>query len=155
MKNILLTAAALFTFLLVAPVHAQLTGPSVLSFIGDSFARQSGYSIVSGTNTVLVKDVESGRTLFVVKDVNQQTITLSSVVASLRQLSPESRDRMLKQISQYNFSSAVGTLWYDNATGEVTMEHHLNPRLVSSANIVSVANRFGDAVRAEKTVLAQ
>ncbi len=155
MKKLALLAGALCAFLLATPVYAQLTGAPILNSIGNNLADVGGYSVVTGTNTVLVRDAESGRTLFVMKEVNQQTITLSSVVASLRTLTPEQKDRLLRHIAMFNISSAVGTLWLDQSTGQVTMQHHLNPRLVSQAGLVNTAVRFGDAVRAEQVRLLQ
>ncbi|MBS1912992.1 MAG: hypothetical protein JST22_13480 [Bacteroidetes bacterium] len=151
-----MTAAMAFIALIVAvPAHAQSTGASLLHEIGDNMTSHPEYTAVVGTNTVLIKDVTTGATLFVVKETNAQTITLSSVVATVHSLTPDSRARLLRRISQFNFSSPVGTLWYDNASGNVTMEHHLNPRMVSQSGIMNVAVRFGDAVRAQQIALLQ
>src|SRR4051812_44759572 len=153
MKKLVLAAAALVSFFFATASHAQLTGPSALNAIRDDFSN-NGYTVEAGSNSVLMKDA-SGNTIFTVSQVNPQTITLSSVIAHLHQLSAEQRTQLQRRIAFFNYSSSVGTLWYNTATGEVTMEHHLNPRFVSPATMVKVAASFGDMVRTEEQVLMQ
>lgn len=155
MKMFTIAAMALFALLIANPANAQSTGASVLHEIGESMTTHPEYSAVMGTNTVLIKDVVTGNTLFVVKEMNAQTITLSSVVATLHSMTPDRKAQLMRRISQFNFSSAVGTLWYDNASGTVTMEHNLNPKMVSQNGMSNVAVRFGDAVRAQQMALLQ
>jgi len=154
MKKIMLAAAALVTFLTASASHAQLTGPSVLNSIGDNCSRY-GYSVESGSNTVVMKDASTGTMVFTVSQVNSQTITLRGVVASMRNLTPEQRTQLQRRIALFNYSSHVGTLWLDNATGEVTMEHHLNPRHLSPSTMATIATSFGDVARAEGQILMQ
>lgn len=153
MKKIMLAAVALVTFLAASASHAQLTGPSVLNTIGDNFSR-NGYTVESGSNIVVMKDA-SGAMVFTVSQVNQQTITLKGVVASMRNLTPEQRTQLQRKIALFNYSSHVGTLWLDNATGDVTMEHHLNPRHLSPSTMATIAASFGDVARTEGEILMQ
>ena len=153
MKKLVLAAAALVSFLSVSTSSAQLTGPSALNVIRDDFS-SNGYTVEAGSNSMLMKDA-SGHVIFTVSQVNPQTVTLSSVVARMRKLSTEERARLQQKIAYFNYSSAVGTLWFDNTTGEVTMEHHLNPRFVSPATMAKIAANFGDMVRSEERILMQ
>lgn len=154
MKKSVLAAALFVAFIVAAPAHAQLTGASVLHAISENFQHLDGYAVVTGPNSVKLNESATGRTVFEVREDNAQTITLSSVVMNARSLSGDRRERMLKSIAMFNFSSPVGTLWMEDATGDVTLVHHLNPRFVSPSNIVSVAMMFGDMVRTEKRALA-
>lgn len=153
MKKLVLAAAALVSFLSVSTSSAQLTGPSALNVIRDDFS-SNGYTVEAGSNSMRMKDA-SGHLVFTVSQVNPQTVTLTSVVARMRKLNAEERNRLQQQIAFFNFSSSVGTLWFDNSTGEVTMEHHLNPRFVSPASIAKIAASFGDMVRTEEQILMQ
>jgi hypothetical protein len=153
MKKLALAAAALVCFLSASASHAQLTGPSALNVIRDDFS-SNGYTVEAGANSMLMKDA-SGNLVFTVSQVNPQTVTLSSVVARLRKLTAEERTLLQQKIAFFNFSSSVGTLWFNNATGEVTMEHHLNPRYVSPATMAKIAASFGDMVRTEEQILMQ
>jgi len=140
-------------FLAASAGYAQLTGPSALSAIRDDFS-SNGYTVEQGSNTVMMKDA-AGNIVFTVYQVNSQTVTLTSVVAHLKKLSAEQRAKLQRRIAYFNYSSPVGTLWFDNATGDVTMEHHLNPRYVSPATMVTVAASFGDMVRTQERYLMQ
>jgi hypothetical protein len=153
MKKLVLAAAALVSFLSASTSNAQLTGPSALNIIRDDFSN-NGYTVESGSNSMLMKDA-SGNIIFSVSQVNPQTVTLTSVVARTRKLTSEQESMLQRKIAHFNISSSVGTLWLDNATGEVTMEHHLNPRFVSPATMAKIAANFGDLVRTEEQVLMQ
>lgn len=76
--------------------------------------------------------------------VSQDQINLSADVIELKGLTNESRERIAKQILEYNVTGPVGTLSMSGAT--VRMIHYLNPRLVSPAQIAATAKTFKAAV---------
>jgi len=154
MKKFLLSIATLIVFAAV-PMSAQLTGPTLIDRVRDDLSQQRTFKVESARNSVLLRDAATGAELLTVSEVDGQTVTLSGVVARLDNLSPERRAAVIRQIEYFNFSSGVGTLGYDNATGVVTMQHHLNPRYVSPSSIAYVASRFGDVAKTEATRLAQ
>ncbi|MDB5034473.1 MAG: hypothetical protein JWQ98_1714 [Chlorobi bacterium] len=149
MKKFLPASVALILFLLATPGFAQLTGPSLLGKIRDNLNKQTSYKVSLANDAIIMTDARSGVTVCTVRQESSQKITLSCVVARLKGLSAEKRQQLQRKIALFNFSSAVGTLWYDSRTGEVTMEHFLNPRQVSPVSMASVAARFGETYRAE------
>ncbi len=152
MKSILATAA--IAAFLATPAFAQ-TGPSLLTSLRDDLAKQTTFKVELQSNAVTLKDNRTGSEVFTMREMNPQTVTLSGVVTSLEKVAPERKQEVMQKIAQFNVSSPVGTMVVDNKTGEVTMHHHLNSRLVSRSGMVNVATRFGDAVREEATVLLQ
>ncbi len=153
MKKLVLTIAAL-AGLLVTECQAQLTGPSSIAYIHDG-TKTGSYKVERDAHSVTFRDAMTGAEVFKASEVNAQTVTLVGFVASLRNLSPEQKEQLLKKVAFYNFSSPVGTLLVDSETGDITMEHHLNPRHVSPSSMATVASRFGDAVRSESQSLLQ
>lgn len=154
MKKLLLSVAALVALIAAIPAQAQLTGPSLLDKVRDNLSQESSFRVESTSKSVLLRDAATGAELFTVSEVDAQTVTLSGVVARVGQLSQERRNAVMQRIAFFNFSSGVGTLGYNSATGEVTMHHYVNPRYVSPANIAYVASRFGDVARSEAQLLA-
>lgn len=155
MKKLMLAVSAFVALVAAAPGYAQFTGPTVIDQVRNDFNRQERYSVEKSKGTIVLRDASTGEELFTLSEVDAQTVTLSSVIAKLDHLSPERKHEVLQRIAFFNFSSPVGTLGYDNSTGTVTMEHHLNPRQVSASSIATVAVRFGDVARAEANNLAQ
>lgn len=155
MKKILLSIAALVTFFASTSGFAQLTGPSLIDRVRDDLSQQRTLKIESNEKSVMLRDAATGAEIFTVRQIDAQTVTLSGVIARLNNLSPERRHEVMQRIAFFNFSSPVGTLGFNNSTGEVVMEHHLNPRYVSASSIASVAGRFNDVARNEATLLVQ
>jgi hypothetical protein len=155
MRKLLLASAALVMLFLATPGFAQLTGPSLLGKIRDNLSKQTNYKVSLAHDAITMTDARTGATVCTVRQESSQKITLSCVVASLKGLPAEQKQRALKKIALFNFSSAVGTLLYDNRTGEVTMEHFLNPRQVTPVSMASVAARFGETYRAQAASLTE
>lgn len=154
MKKFLLSIAALVSIIAATPGYAQFTGPSILDKVRDNLSQQKAFKVESTNKTVLLRDAATGAELFTVSEIDAQTVTLSGVVGKLDKMSSERRDAVMQRIAYFNFSSGVGTLGYNKSTGEVTMQHHLNPRYVSPANIAHVASSFGDVARTEARLFA-
>jgi hypothetical protein len=156
MKNFMFAIVAFAAACFAAtPSHAQLTGPSLISQMRADLSQHKNYKVEAHDNTVSLRDAATGAEVLTVSQVDAQQVTITGVVAKLNKLSAARKHDIQQRIDYFNFSSAVGTLDMDNKTGQVTMEHHLNPRYVSASSIVNVAMRFSDVVRAESEVLAQ
>ncbi len=153
MKKTLLAVAALVA--LATPGYAQFTGPSVIDQVRNDINQQQNFKVEKIDRSMLLRDASTGAEVLTVSEVDAQTVTLHRVIGKISDLSPERKSAIMQRIAFFNFSSPVGTLGVNNATGVVTMEHHLNPRQVSTSNIVNVAVRFGDVAKAESTLLAQ
>ena len=76
-------------------------------------------------------------------------------VAELGKLAPEIRQKVMKQIALFNFSSTVGTLHVDENTGEVTLRHNVNPRMVPAAAIAQVATQFTNSIVLQSRMLVK
>lgn len=153
MKNLLL-AAVLTLPLGAIPAAAQLTGPTLLNRVSIDLQNQSAYRINMQKDKLFLLD-GTGAPVVSMEQNNRNTVTISGAVADLSGLPAANKSRAMARIALFNFSSPVGTLSLDEATGRVTMVHYLNSGLVSTATIAQVAQLCGDVVKQEAATLAQ
>jgi hypothetical protein len=99
-------------------------------------------------------DAATGREICMLRQVNPRQVIITGTVANLSNLSRDERSAAMRKIALFNFSSSVGTLWFDERTGDVCMEHKINPQLVSIPSIARVASLFGSTVRSQTVMLA-
>jgi hypothetical protein len=154
MKKLMFIAAMAFVMVTLSAT-AQVTGPNVLRGVSDQLSAAGGYRVELSDDALHVKDAATGSELLSLRQTNAQQVTISGTVAHLGSLAPALRNRIMQEIALFNFSSSVGTLHVDEKTGEVTMQHNLNPRVVPVAAIAQVATRFGDSVIRQSQALAQ
>lgn len=133
-------------------LFAQSTGQSPLAAVRDAFSGRSEYRVDERPHQLVFSDAASGAELFRLSETTTGTLTLSGSVPNVNGTAAVALD---EKISWFNCSSAVGTMWMDQKTGQVTMLHHLNPQLVSRSGLANVADRFGEAVRSETKMLTQ
>ncbi len=138
-----------------APLLAQSTGASPLASVRDAFSGRSEYRIDEQAHKLVFRDAASGAEIFTLSETTTGTLALSGSVQGLNSTTEITPNIMDDRISWFNCSSAVGTMWRDQRTGQVTMLHYLNPQLVSRSGLVNVADRFGEAVRSETRTLTQ
>lgn len=149
MKSLVALIALL---VLSIPCAAQSTGESVLSAIGDRLDSERQFKIEHRADGMHLIDLTSGKEIAVVRESTPQSVVISGVVASINTLPADVRRELGERIALFNFSSRVGTLSLDEATGELTMAHALNPRAVPVPAMARVASIFGDVVRQEGRV---
>ncbi len=147
MKLLVLTATFLLCSLLAAPCFAQATGASALGVLRAQLDRQNTYRVEAATDRIRLLDPTSGREILSLRQTSPQTIMLSGVVGKIDRATTAQRLRAEQRIALFNFSSPVGTLTLNERSGQVTMEHALNPRLVPAAAMAHVAALFGEAVQ--------
>jgi hypothetical protein len=156
MKQFSLIAAIVALSFLAVPAFAQVTGGTILRSLADQLDRQSsGYRTELESDGLHLRDASTVNEVLAVHQIGGQQVTISGVVASLNKLSPDVRRQTLRRIALFNFSSPVGTLVVDAKTGEVTMEHNLNPRQVSIPAMAQVATMFGKTIRRQSNALLQ
>lgn len=149
--KILVFVAALFTMsLLAGPVQAQTTGPTLIKKLVAQITAQPNFNIATSGDLVVVTDRTTGDEVFSLREVNSQTVTLSGRVGRLGE-----RENLREHVAMFNFSSSVGTLNINESTGEVTIEHHLNPRHVTLPAMAQAASLFGQVARTQIQMFRQ
>jgi hypothetical protein len=148
----LMAAFAVTTF----SATAQITGPDLLRGVSDRLGSEKVlYRVEVSNDGIRLTDPASGREVLSMREVNSQQLSISGTIGQLSDLSTEVRQKLVEQIALFNFSSAVGTIVLDEESGEITMHHNVNPRVVTASAIAQVASRFGDSVVEQSRVLAQ
>jgi hypothetical protein len=156
MKRFIALVAVAVLSLLAGRVHAQTTGPSVLGQLSEQLNAQKVYLVQADADDQMsLVDATSGDEVFQVQQVSSQQLTITGMVARMQNISPEKARQIRSRIALFNFSSPVGTLTLDEGTGVVTMEHHMNPRVVTMPAMASTARLFGVVARNQSQTLLQ
>ena len=96
---------------------------------------------------IVLLDGASGSELGTIRTVGADQMSLSGTVGNVGPVSGEAKNRVQQQINEFNESSSVGTLKLQEATGDVTLEHKIDPRRSSADEIAKVAVTFSEKVR--------
>lgn len=155
MKKLIFAGTVMAGLFFASSAFAQLTGPSLLQAVSNDLSRLPDTRVEQRGNSLVLRDSRTNAEIFTVSESGAQIVTLSGVVGDIGTMSSERKQMVEQHLAYFNYSSAVGTIALDNQSGQVTMYHHLNARLVSPANIVNVAQHFTDAMRAETVVFVQ
>jgi hypothetical protein len=140
MKTILSLVA--FLLLGTATSFAQFSSSPMEPGLRDHLRNRKNTAVqVLSDRTMLINGIST-------EWVSQDQITLSAVVIELNRLSEATRERVAREILEYNVSSPVGTLSMEGGT--IRMTHHVNPRFVSPAQITSTVATFKAAVEEER-----
>lgn len=150
MKILVFAATLIAASLLAGPAQAQTTGPSLMKKLLVQIKAQPLFEVSTAGDQIVVSDRKTGDKVFSLREVNPQTVTLSGVVGRLGE-----REDLRQHIAMFNFSSSVGTLYVNESTGEVTIEHRLNPMQVSVPAMADAANLFGQVARTQSQVFHQ
>jgi hypothetical protein len=150
MKILVFAATLVAASLLAGPAQAQTTGPTLMKKLLVQIKAQPTFEVSTAGDQIVVSDRKTGDNVFSLREINSQTVTMTGSVGRLGE-----RDDLRQHIAMFNFSSSVGTLYVDEKTGEVTIQHHLNPRLVSVTAMADAANRFGQVARMQSAVFHQ
>ena len=102
------------------------------------------YKVDQFDRYLAVTDVYSGAEVFRVVVLADEIVSLQGAVGTSI---PTARlEGALDHVAHFNCSAAVGTLTV-NAEGVVTMQHYVNPQIVSPTSIANLAQRFGDSIQ--------
>ena len=144
-KHGLLVAAMMIV--LAATASGQLTSSPLEPGLYDCLRART-------RNVVLVSDkaMQFARTNVDWKSPVQ--ITLRSVIAHYECQSDETQRRIAAKVDEYNSSAGVGTLSFDEASGDVVMVHHLNPTLSNVDRMADVVEMFNDAANQQAAIFS-
>lgn len=156
MKLFIALAAVVLLSLSAAPLQAQTTGPAVINQIRAHLEKSQSFTVRLGEqNRMSLLDAGSGSEIVWLEEVDAQQVTLGGTVVRISDLTPQQQSRVRARIAFFNFSSPVGTLTLNEGTGVVTMEHHLNPRLVPVPAMADAARIFAQVARSQSRSLLQ
>lgn len=106
------------------------------------------YMAVEQGDQVVLRDQTSGTEVAVIRQLSDQEVMIQGRVASLNALSAAEKEEVQRRVSEYNTSgSSVGTLSYNEASGELLLEHRVNPQQNSAKEMAAVVVRFSDEAR--------
>lgn len=154
MHRISAFATIAFLLLAAAPSFAQSTGINVMSALGESIRREMPECQVIGTRDMIrVIDRKSGDVVLTVSETNPLNVAIIATIGSYPGMSREVRARMMERIARFNFSSIVGTLEFDERSGNIIMSHNLNPSAVNLADMAHVAALCNAVAREQSQVM--
>ena len=150
-----LLAALAAMVLVISPSAAQLSSsPLEPGFY--NYMRELYRGVPSEYRPMLVNDrlmligssIDKGGTM--VEYLSPRQVALSAIVTKVRRVTPGSVLTTYRRVSDFNSSSAVGTLYFDESSGLVTMRHNLNPSMVARPSMASVVTRFAEELREQR-----
>lgn len=145
MKNITAIAAVVLLVVASATAQAQVTGPTAISGVYDQLRKQTTYAVEMRGEQVVLRDRDNGKEIVSLQQVSPQCVKVMGEVGNIQHAG--SATQTLARISQMNCSSRVGTWSLDKGSGNITMYHYLNPRLLSAPAIANTALLCCDALR--------
>ena len=156
--------ALVFAALIVIPaisvraqvsLEVQLHGAPLVGSLHSQLSTAGGYRFESLSSSIFANDAETGERIYTITHPDRGYLTLSGILMRLRSPSFNLRNRIQREVERFNNAAAVGTMYFDEAKGEVTIEHHLNPNRCSIPAMAAVAERFGQVVRTERERLSR
>lgn len=114
----------------------------------------AGYRAEMRNDHIVLLDGASGTELGTIRTVGADQMTLSGIVGNVGPVAGEAKSRVQQQIDEFNESSSVGTLRLQEATGDLTLEHKIDPRRSSADEIAKVAVTFSDKARQQSAKFA-
>ena len=153
-KQILLAAVAAIV-LGAAPMAAQLTSnplePGFYNYMQEFYRGvPSEYRpiLVNDRTMLLGSSMETGGVM--IDYTSSRQITLLAIVSRVRSVNAESKLATYSKVADHNFSSPVGTLYFDESSGLVTMRHYMNPSVVDRPAMGSVVTKFAEELREQR-----
>jgi hypothetical protein len=145
---------------LPAAADAQLVStplePGVYTCLREIIDRSpESYSLKLVSSHLLRLQIAHSNAVIIVEYVADNQVMISGVVARLGAHDAGTRERIGSRVADYNVGAAVGTLRLDATSGEISLEHRVNPRLVGPAAIARVIMLVGDAIVRQQTSLAE
>ena len=130
--------------------------PGVYTYLREIVDRSPDrYSLTLVSSRLLRLQTVHSNALTVVEYVADNQVLISGVIARAGALDAGTRERIDRRISDYNIGAAVGTLRLDEESGEITLEHRVNPRLVGPACIARVIMLVSEAIARQQIGLAE
>ncbi len=114
----------------------------------------AGHRAEMRADHIVLLDGASGSELGTIRAVGSDQMSISGIVANVGNVSGEAKARVQQQIDEFNLTSSVGTLKLQEATGDITLEHNVDPRRSNADQIAGVAVSFGDKARQQSSRFA-
>jgi hypothetical protein len=154
-KQLLLAAAAAMV-LTISPSAAQLTSnplePGFYNYMRELYRGVPGDyrpMLVNDRLMLLGSSIDKGGTM--IEYISPRQLALSAIVTKVRRVTPGSVLATYRRVSDFNSSSSVGTLYFDESSGLVTMKHNLNPSMVGRPSMAAVVTRFAEELREQRS----
>jgi hypothetical protein len=158
-KQILLAVVAAIV-LGASPSAAQLTSnplePGFYNYMRELYRGAPGSylpMLVNDRTMILGSSIDKGGMM--IEYLSPRQIALSAIVTKVRSSSPGAMLSAYNRISDFNGSSAVGTLYFDQSSGMVMMRHNLNPAVVSQPAMATVVTRFAEELREQRSAFSR
>jgi hypothetical protein len=129
---------------------------SIYGSLNSAIAKSSGaYKAEMRADHIVLFDGASGSELGTIRKIADNQINLSGTVGNVGSVSGEARAEVKRQIDDFNMGgSSLGTLRLQESTGDITLEHKIDPTRSSADEIAKVAMMFGDKARQQTTKFA-
>lgn len=106
-----------------------------------------GYQAEMRSDHIVLLDAANGSELGTIRKIADNQINLSGIIGNVGAVSGEAKDRVMSQINEFNERSGVGTLKLQESTGDVMLEHKVDPQRTSADDIAKLVVKFGEKAR--------
>jgi hypothetical protein len=134
-------------------VEVQLHGVPLIGMLHTQLATIDGYTFRNDTRKIMALDRVTGEEVYTITHPDHSCLTFTGAILRLQAPTVVQRERLRREIDRFNGSAAVGTMYYNERTGDVELRHHLDPGQTGIGAMIDIARRFGDQVKAERANL--
>jgi hypothetical protein len=124
---------------------------SLTNALGNS---SGGYQAVMRADHIVLIDAASGSELGTIRKIADNQINLSGIVGNVGPVSGDIREKVMSRINEFNDRSGLGTLKLQEATGDVVLEHKVDPQRTSADDIAKLAVKFSEKARQQTALFA-
>lgn len=157
-RTVLVSAA----LLLISAIHVRaqvalevhLHGAPLIGSLYGELLTLGGHRFENLSTAINVSDVETGERIYTIAHPDRGFLVLHGTLMRPTAASASLRNRIRLEVDRFNDSAPVGTMYYDESRGEVTIAHHLNPDKCSIPLLAAVSDRFGSMVRSQRARLS-
>lgn len=149
MNRMVLMVLFMTLALVSGSAYAQQTGGLTADNLFQYLNKQQAVKAEKiGRDRVTIHSQHGGAEVCSVRFEQPQVVTITQPIARL-DIRSQAAARVMSAMATFNFSSPVGTLLLDDATGMLRMEHHLNPYAMNVETMASVVLLFGQVAENE------
>jgi hypothetical protein len=135
-------------------VEVQLHGAPLISSLFTQLSPSGDYRFENLSRAILALDARTGEHIYTISHPDRDCLTFNASLLRLQSPSMMMRGRLHMEIDRFNRSASVGTIYFDERSGEVSLRHNVDPGQVGIRAIAEVARRFGHVVAIERRNLA-
>ena len=131
-------------------VEVQLHGAPLISSLFTALPQDGACRFENLSRAILALDGGTGEHIYTISHPDRDCLRFHALLLRLQAPSVMLRNRLYMEIDRFNRSASVGTIYFDEPTGQLSLQHNVDPGHVGVRAMVDVARRFGDAVFAER-----